>query len=62
MQENQDEFEHLSPDDCWSNDPFSTSDGFESYSPTEDPFLKYSQDPPALIACVTHPERNASID
>jgi len=58
MQLNQDEFEHLSPDDYSNNDPFSTSDDLESYSPTEDPFLKYSQDPPALIAYVGHPSRN----
>jgi hypothetical protein len=33
---------------------FSFPDGLESWSPTEDKFLKYVDDPPALIACVAY--------
>jgi len=62
MRVNQDKFEHLSLDDYSSDDPFSMSDDPEGYSPAEDPFFKSSQDPPALIACVTHPSRNVSDD
>ena len=49
-----DEFEHVTPEDYATIDGFSTPDGVESYSPSEDPFLKYSEDPPALIACVAY--------
>ena len=47
------ELYHPIPDGYISDDVFTVSDDLESYSPTQDPFLKYSQDPPALIACVT---------
>jgi len=40
----------LSPDLYTNADAFSTPDDLESWSPTEDPFMKYSDDPPALIA------------
>ena len=49
---NQDEFEHLTPADYPSSDAFSTPDDLEGYPQAEDRFLKYSEDPPALIACV----------
>ena len=51
---NQDEFEHLTPDDYASGDAFSTPDDLEGYPQAEDRFLKYSEDPPALIAYVAY--------
>ena len=51
----QDESGQLTPDGYTNIDTFSTPDGFESLSPADDPFSKYSEDPPALIACVIHP-------
>jgi len=52
---NQDEFEHLTPADYADHDAFSTPDDLEGYPQAEDRFLKYSEDPPALIACVAYP-------
>ena len=52
---NQDEFDHLTPEGYTNINAFSTPDDPESRSPVlaaEDPFSKYSDDPPALIACV----------
>ena len=51
---NQDEFDQLTPEGYTNINAFSTPDDLEGYTPIEDPFLKYSEDPPALIACVTH--------
>ena len=47
-----DEFAYLTPEGFTSINPFSTPDDLESYSPTEDLFLKYSEDPPAFIVYV----------
>jgi hypothetical protein len=55
----QDELGHLTPDGFTNADALSTPDDLESWSPTEDPFLKYSEDPPALIACVVYLSRNS---
>ena len=49
---NQDEFDQLTPEGYTNINAFSTPDDLEGYTPIEDPFLKYSEDPPALIACV----------
>ena len=46
----QGESDLLTPEGYTNIDAFSTPDGFESYSPTDDPFMKYTEDPPALIA------------
>ena len=46
----QDESDLLTPEGYTNIDAFSTPDGLESYSPTDDPFMKYAEDPPALIA------------
>jgi len=51
---NHDDFEHLTPDDYASGDTFSTPDDLEGYPQAEDRFLKYSEDPPALIACAVY--------
>jgi len=51
---NQDEYGQLTPEGYTNIDAFSTPDGLESYSPTHDPFLSCSEDPPALIACVAY--------
>ena len=42
------------PNGCAGDDAFSMADDLESCSqtPVENPFSKYSDDPPALIACV----------
>ena len=50
----QDRSGQLTPDGYTNVDAFSTPDDLESggWSPTDDPFMKYSEDPPALIACV----------
>jgi len=50
----QDESDLLTPEGYTNINAFSTSDDFESYSPTDDPILKYTEDPPALIAYVAH--------
>jgi len=47
----QGESDLLTPEGYTNIDAFSTPDGSESYSPlTDDPFMKYVEDPPALIA------------
>ena len=48
----QDESDLLTPEGYTKIDAFSTFDGSESYSltGTDDPFMKYTEDPPALIA------------
>jgi len=48
-QVNQEESDQLTPEDHTDVNTISTSN---SYSPTNDSLLKYSKDPPALIACV----------
>jgi hypothetical protein len=50
----------LTPDGYTNVDTFSTPDDLESggWSPTDDPFMKYSEDPPALIACVVYVSDN----
>jgi hypothetical protein len=40
----------LTPEGYTNVDAFSTPDGSESYSIVDDPFMKYAEDPPALIA------------
>ena len=40
----------LTPKGRTNVDAFSTPDGSESYSLPDDPFMKYTEDPPALIA------------
>jgi len=50
----QGESDLLTPEGYTNVDTFSTPDDFESYSPTNDPILKYTEDPPALIACVVY--------
>ena len=56
----QDESGQLPPGGYTNTDTFSTPDDLESWSPTDDPFTKYSDDPPALIACAVHPSRTIS--
>ena len=56
---NQDEFDYLTPEGFTNINPFSTPDDLESYPPTEDPLLKYTEDPPALIAYVVRLSYNA---
>lgn len=46
----QDESNLLTPEGYTNIDAFSTPDSLESYSSTDDPFMKYAEDPPALIA------------
>lgn len=46
----QDESDLLTPEGYTNIDAFSTLDGSESYSLADDPFMKYTEDPPALIA------------
>ena len=42
----------LTPEGYTNIDAFSTPDDLESYSPIDDPFMKYAEDPPVLIAWV----------
>ena len=39
-----------------NTDAFPTSGDLVVWSPAKDSILKYSKDPPALIACVTYPD------
>ena len=48
--ETQEDSNLLTPEGYPNVDAFSTPDWSESYSPTDDPFMKYTEDPPALIA------------
>jgi hypothetical protein len=47
------ELDQLTLEGHTDTDTFSAHDDLENLSPTEDPILKYSNDPPVLVACVT---------